>query len=158
MEKKKNQTRRFRIQFKCFFFLIHQESENVSVFKKKSPNLHKVLFSCWFFCFLFIPAAYIFSSCLETEKERKRTPCWTGGSSTEELLREEISSVEESTSLSLRKKLEIILRTEEGGWISRWISDRPFSSDRLCTTCLSSPCRTPFGTSLPPHGVSCFLV
>ena len=40
------------------------------------------------------------------------------------------------------------------GKLSQWISGRPFSSGRRCTTCRGSPSRTPYGTSSPRHAPS----
>lgn len=40
------------------------------------------------------------------------------------------------------------------GTLSRWISGRPSSSGRQCTTCRGSPYRTPCGTSFPRHAPS----
>lgn len=142
------------------FFSLTQQSENVSVLEQSIQTCIKIFFlslSRSFFKMFVLKHQFCFVFVFGNGKEWRRNPllgwrkqCW-------ELHCEEtplISSVEVSTSLSLLEGKELISQTEEGDFISRWISDRPFSNDRLCTTCLSSPCRTPFGTSSPPHGVS----
>lgn len=148
---------------------IKSEGSNLNVFlirAWKCFSLRKSLQTCIklhsFFC-LFLPTSFSFSFVFGNGKERRRTPCWAGGSSTESSIMKKISPRLLSGRVHLQLSLQVRKssshgRGEGGDWISRWISDRLFSSDRLCTTCLSSPCRTPFCTSSPPHGVSWFLV
>lgn len=137
-------------------FLIHEFQS-----QKKSPNLRKVLFFLLIFCRLFLPTNCIFSLCLETEKREGEPPVMLEEAALRAPSWRNLPSSPQwkspPTAIAPSEK-ELISRTREGDWISRWISDRLFSSGRLCTTCLSSPCRTPSGTSSPPHGVSWFLV
>lgn len=156
--KTKDQIRGFRIQFKCFVFPHSSKWKCFSLTKCLQTCIKFFFLADFFFVYFYPPV--LFSLCIWKHKREKVIPLLGWRKEHLELRHEEISRL-----LSGRVHLavpsneeELISQTREGDWISRWISDRLFSSDRLCTTFLSSPCHTPFGTSSPPHGVSWFLV
>lgn len=151
-----------------FLFFLNSTEWKCFSLRTKYPNLHKDVFFFSlererevFFLNVCFEASVLFCLCVW---KRKRVKAKTPAGLEEAVLRNPLwrdSPYFLSGSVHLAvapRGEELISQTEEEDFISRWISDRPFSNDRLCTTCLSSPCRTPFGTSSPPHGVSWLLV
>lgn len=129
------------------FFLICQ-SENVSVLEKVSkPALSSFVLKIYIYIYFFYPPVVF----LETRKQRRKTAELEEAAPRASLWKQ---PPPRPSWLPLGDEEQLVSRTQEMDWISRWISDRPFSSDRLCTTCLFSPCRTPFDTSSPHHEVS----
>lgn len=139
VKNKKNLIRKFTTQIFVVFSLFCCEWKT-SVVEKVSRPAEDFLF--------FYTPVFVFSLWLETTKRKiRQSPLLS------------LEEAELRTSPSPPRSSEESASPPHRGAppslrFSRWISDRLFSSDRLCTTCPSSPCHTPFGTSWPPRGVS----